>query len=247
MKPLAIIGGTGIDELEGLEVLREHSIDTPFGQPSRAVQEGRLGGAPLFYLQRHGSPAAIPPHRINYRANLWALKSQGVGGIIAINAVGGITASMRPGRLLIPDQIVDYTWGREHSFDDGQGGSLMHIDFTEPYERELRMELLAAADAARIPHESSGVHGVTQGPRLETAAEVQRLARDGCDVVGMTGMPEAALARELDLPYASICMVVNPAAGLGDVPLTIAMMTEILEREAGVVRTLLSELLRRRC
>jgi 5'-methylthioinosine phosphorylase len=246
MKPLAIIGGTGIDELEGLEVLREHSIDTPFGQPSRAVQEGRLGGTPLFYLQRHGSPAAIPPHRINYRANLWALKSQGVGGIIAINAVGGITASMRPGRLLIPDQIVDYTWGREHSFDDGQGGSLMHIDFTEPYERELRMELLAAADAARIPHESSGVHGVTQGPRLETAAEVQRLARDGCDVVGMTGMPEAALARELDLPYASICMVVNPAAGLGDVPLTIAMMTEILEREAGVVRNLLSELLRRR-
>lgn len=246
MKPLAIIGGTGVDELEGLQVLRDHSLKTPFGEPSRAIQEGRLGEIPLFFLQRHGSPGAIPPHRINYRANLWALKSLGVDGIVAINAVGGITESMRPGRLLIPDQLIDYTWGREHSFDDGREGELMHIDFTEPYERGLRMELLAAADGARIPHETSGVLGVTQGPRLETSAEIQRMARDGCDVVGMTGMPEASLARELDLPYASVCMVVNPAAGLGDLPLTTAMMREILVREAAVVRQLLSELLRNR-
>lgn len=244
MKPLAIIGGTGVADLEGLQVLREHHLQTPFGEPSRAIQEGLLGEAKLFFLQRHGSPGAIPPHRINYRANLWALKSLGVGGIVAINAVGGITESMRPGRLLIPHQVIDYTWGREHSFDDGRDGDLMHIDFTEPYERGLRMALLAAADRAGIPHEAAGVHGVTQGPRLETSAEIKRMARDGCDVVGMTGMPEASLARELDLPYASVCMVVNPAAGLGDLPLTTSMMREILVREAAVVRQLLSELLR---
>jgi len=246
MMPLAIIGGTGINELDGLEVVRSHAVQTPFGNPSRAIQEGRLGDAQLFFLQRHGSPGAIPPHRINYRANLWALKSLGVDGIIAINAVGGITPTMRPGRLLIPDQVIDYTWGREHTFDDGQEGELMHIDFTEPYERTLRLALLEAAEAARIPHAAAGVHGITQGPRLETAAEVQRMARDGCDVVGMTGMPEAALARELGIPYASICMVVNPAAGLSDVPLTTATMREVLAAEAAVVRRLLSELVRRR-
>ena len=246
MKPLAIIGGTGVAELEGLEVLREHHLQTPFGEPSRTIQEGRLGEATLFFLQRHGSPGAIPPHRINYRANLWALKNLGVGGIVAINAVGGITEAMRPGRLVIPHQVIDYTWGREHSFDDGHDGELMHIDFTEPYERGLRLALLDAADRAGIPHEAAGVHGVTQGPRLETSAEIKRMARDGCDVVGMTGMPEASLARELDLPYASICMVVNPAAGLGDLPLTTAMMREILAREAAVVRQLLGELVRNR-
>ena len=178
MRPLAIIGGTGIDDLEGLDVLKEHCVQTPYGEPSRPIQEGRLGEHSLFFLQRHGSPGAIPPHRINYRANLWALKSMEVGAVVAINAVGGITESMRPGRLVIPHQVIDYTWGREHTFDEGQEDKLMHIDFTEPYERGLRMELLAAADSANIPHEASGVYGATQGPRLETSAEVQRMARD---------------------------------------------------------------------
>jgi len=246
MKSLAIVGGTGIDELDGLEVLRDHNVQTPFGEPSRAIQEGRLGEASIYFLQRHGSPGAIPPHKINYRANLWALKSLGVGTIVAINTVGGISQFMRPGRLLVPDQVIDYTWGREHSFDDGKGGELMHIDFTEPYDRELRLDLLAAANASGIPHEPCGVHGVTQGPRLETSAEIQRMARDGCDVVGMTGMPEASLARELGIAYACVCMVVNPAAGIGDLPLTITAMREILVREAAVVRQLLSELLRNR-
>jgi len=246
MKALAIIGGTGVDELEGLEVLRAHAVTTPYGHPSRAIQEGRLGNTRLYFLQRHGSPGAIPPHLINYRANLWALQSLGAGAIVAINTVGGISPAMRPGKLLIPDQVIDYTWGREHTFDDGREGHLMHVDFTEPYERELRLELLAAAKAAGIPHETSGVLGVTQGPRLETAAEIRRMARDGCDVVGMTGMPEASLARELGLPYASICMVVNPAAGLSDVPLTVATMREVLANEAAVVRRLLSELILRR-
>ncbi|MFT4518533.1 MAG: 5'-methylthioinosine phosphorylase [Halioglobus sp.] len=246
MKPLAIIGGTGIDELEGLEVVQSHAVETPFGDPSRDIQEGRLGDIPLFFLQRHGSPGAIPPHKINYRANIWALQSLGVTGIVAINAVGGITESMRPGRLLIPDQLIDYSWGREHTFDDGASGEVMHIDFTEPYDRGLRQELLAAAQAEGISHESSGVHGITQGPRLETAAEIVRMTRDGCDVVGMTGMPEAALAMESGVPYASVCMVVNPAAGLSDVPLTLDTMRQVLQQESAVVRQLLSALLRDR-
>jgi len=246
VKPLAIIGGTGINDLEGLEILGEHCVDTPFGETSRPIQEGRFEGATVYFLQRHGSPKAIPPHLINYRANIWALNSLDIGGIVAINAVGGIGEDMRTGRLVIPDQVIDYTWGREHTFDNGADGSLMHIDFSDPYDRELRLALLSAADEARVAHEPAGVHGITQGPRLETAAEVQRMARDGCDVVGMTGMPEAALARELDVPYASVCMVVNPAAGLGDMPLTLEMMREILNREAAVVRNLLASLLRSR-
>ncbi|TXS92982.1 S-methyl-5'-thioinosine phosphorylase [Parahaliea maris] len=246
MTGLAIIGGTGIAELDGLVVYREHAVDTPFGAPSGSIQEGRLGEAVVYFLHRHGGPATIPPHRINYRANLWALHSLGVGAVVGINAVGGITGEMRPGRLLIPDQLIDYTWGREHTFDDGLSGELLHVDFTEPYDRELRQALIGAADQAAIDCEPGGVHGVMQGPRLETAAEVRRLARDGCDVVGMTGMPEAALARELGLPYASVCMVVNAAAGLGDVPLSLAIMHQILAREAGAVRKLLETLVARR-
>ena len=145
MSGLAIIGGTGVDQWEGLQVVAEHSIDTPFGSPSRPVQEGRLGETTVYFLQRHGHPEAIPPHLINYRANLWALHSLAVDGVVAINTVGGITEEMRPGRLLIPDQVIDYTWGREHTIDDGSSGSLLHVDFTEPYDRELRMALVDAA------------------------------------------------------------------------------------------------------
>lgn len=246
VKRLAIIGGTGVDELEGLKTSRSHDVETPFGRPSRAIEEGMLGNVPLYFLQRHGSPGAIPPHRINFRANLWALQSLGVTDIVAINAVGGITSAMRPGRLVIPDQIIDYTWGREHTFDEGAGGKLMHVDFSEPYDRTLRMDLIKIAGKEKIPHEATGVHGVTQGPRLETAAEIRRMARDGCDVVGMTGMPEAALARELGLAYASVCMVVNPAAGLDDQPITLEMMKDILAQEASVVRQLLGSLVARR-
>lgn len=246
MKRLAIIGGTGVDELDGLEIVRSHRVETPYGEPSRAIQQGSFGGAPVFFLQRHGSPAMIPPHLINYRANLWALRSLGVTDIVAINAVGGIQADMRPGCLVIPDQLIDYTWGRQHTIDEGVEGSLQHIDFTEPYDRELRSALLQAASVAGIDCHSSAVHGVTHGPRLETAAEIRRMARDGCSVVGMTGMPEASLAREMALAYASVCMVVNPAAGLGDEPISLQMMRATLEREAAVVRALLQSLLQAR-
>jgi 5'-methylthioinosine phosphorylase len=241
VKRLAIIGGTGISDFNGLELLREHNPETPYGMPSRPVQEGKLGSASVFFLQRHGSPSTIPPHQINYRANIAVLKSLGVSDIVAINAVGGISATMQPGRLVFPDQIIDYTWGREHTVDVDAQHELMHIDFTQPYDNALRQGLLATASALDIPYEPAAVHGVTQGPRLETAAEVSRLAADGCDVVGMTGMPEAALAREMGMAYAAVCMVVNPAAGLGDLPITLDMMREILQREAAVVGALLTQ------
>jgi 5'-methylthioinosine phosphorylase len=246
MKQLAIIGGTGIDRLDGLEITASHSMETPYGQPSRAIEEGLLGASRVFFLQRHGSPEAIPPHLINYRANLWALRSLGVDEIVAINAVGGITPGMGPGRLVIPDQVIDYTWGREQTIDDGSSGDLQHIDFTEPYDHDLRMALIGVAGSCQIPHDDTGTHGVMQGPRLETAAEIRRMGRDGCDVVGMTGMPEASLARELGLAYASVCMVVNPAAGLGDLPISLDMMRGILRREAAVVRDLLQRLIQTR-
>ncbi len=241
--PLAIIGGTGIEALEGLEIVGEHPGDSAYGKPSRPIQEGRFRGETVYFLQRHGSPRAIPPHRINYRANIWALNALEVSGVIAINAVGGISPDMRPGRLLIPDQLIDYSWGREHTFDEGGSGQLMHIDFTEPFGAGLRNTLIGAAQSGGIAHAPAGVYGVTQGPRLETAAEIQRMARDGCDVVGMTAMPEAALARELGLAYASVCMVVNPAAGLSDQPITLEMMRETLQREAATVHKLLAAVL----
>ena len=247
VKQLAVIGGTGIAELEGLVEIARHEIPTPFGTPSAPIQEGKLEDIRLFFLRRHGPDGSTPPHRVNYRANLWALQSLGAREIVAINAVGGISSQMQVGCLVVPDQIIDYTWGRQHTFDEGSAGPLMHIDFTEPYDGALRAALLAAAASENIACQNSAVYGATQGPRLETAAEVRRMAMDGCDVVGMTGMPEAALARELALPYASICMVVNLAAGLGDLPLTSAMMHKVLEAEAGVVRKLLSELLHQRC
>lgn len=243
MKRIAIIGGTGIDTIEGLQALNTHSVETPYGLTSRPVEEGELHGCSVFFLQRHGAPRAIPPHKINYRANMWALKSLGVNDVVAINAVGGINPNMPTGSLVIPDQIIDYTWGREHSIDDGSSGGLLHIDFTQPYDGTLRRALLDSAQACNIDCCAPAVHGVTQGPRLESAAEITRLERDGCDVVGMTGMPEASLARELGLAYASVCMVVNPAAGKSDQPISLEMMRETLASEAVVVRALLDYLI----
>ncbi|CAN0604472.1 unnamed protein product, partial [Ectocarpus sp. 12 AP-2014] len=192
---------------------RSHTVDTPYGPPSMAIEEGIYDGTPLFFVHRHGgSGQPIPPHLVNYRANIWALKELGVDEIVAANAVGAINPQLRPGRLVIPDQLIDYSWGREHTFDDGSSGSLWHIDFTEPFDARLRARLLQAATAAQVPCYDGGVLAVVQGPRLETASEVKRLAADGCDLVGMTAMPEASLARELGMAYASVCMVVNAAA-----------------------------------
>lgn len=245
---LAVIGGTGLNRLDGLEILDEHAVDTPFGPPSHSIVEGRHGGYTCLFLARHGVPHHIPPHCINYRANLWALRELGSDAVLGVNAVGGIGAALDPGRLVVPDQLIDYTWGRAHTYFDGANDSgelsgLEHIDFTAPYHPALRERLLRAAQRLDLACANTGTYGVTQGPRLETAAEIRRLARDGCDVVGMTGMPEAALAAELGMPYASLCIVVNPAAGLGDAPITLESMQAALEEGGRQFEALLSALL----
>jgi 5'-methylthioinosine phosphorylase len=212
---LAIIGGSGLSQLGGLEVVRREVVRTPYGEPSCPVTIGRLRGKPTAFLARHGYGHTIAPHEINYRANLWALKKVGTERIVSVAAVGGIAADVLPGSLVVPDQLIDYTWGRRHTFFEGEA-PVTHIDFTEPYSAEVRATILAAANACGTPMVDGGVYAATQGPRLETAAEIERLERNGATLVGMTGMPEAALARELEIPYAVIAVVANFAAGRGD-------------------------------
>lgn len=213
MSRLAIIGGTGLTRLTHLEIERRERVGTPYGNPSAELVYGRLHDQELVFLARHGDPHVHPPHKVNYRANIFALKQAGVCGILAVAAVGGIRADMVPSKIAVPDQIIDYTYGRAHTFFEDDLDRVTHIDFTRPYSEWLREKLLTAAEVAGIAVIDGGVYGCTQGPRLETAAEIARLERDGCDLVGMTGMPEAALARELDLAYACCAVVANWAAG----------------------------------
>jgi 5'-methylthioinosine phosphorylase len=228
MSLIGIIGGTGLQRLEGFRFEREHSAPTRYGEPSAPLQIGSFAGVPVAFLVRHGRGHTVPPHLINYRANLRALADAGVSRIVAVAAVGGITPGMRPGRLVFPSQLIDYTWGRRHTYFDEPGSPVTHIDFTDPYCEATRQALLAAAIDAGVDSAVDGVYGATQGPRLETPAEIDRLERDGCDIVGMTGMPEAALARELSLPYACCAVVANWAAGRGDGPISIEAMEAIL-------------------
>jgi len=212
---LAIIGGTGLTQLSNLAVSRRQVVRTPYGEPSGALTFGQIGAREVVFLARHGYGHTIPPHMVNYRANIWALHSQGVEQIVSVASVGGIRAELGPGVIAVPDQIIDYTWGRRSTFHEGEERSVLHIDFTRPYCDRLRNRLMSAAAAAGEAVMDGGVYATTQGPRLETAAEIDRLERDGADMVGMTGMPEAALARELDLCYAAIAVVANHAAGRG--------------------------------
>jgi 5'-methylthioadenosine phosphorylase len=212
---LAIIGGTGLTQLENLRINHRQVMRTPYGEPSGPLTFGTINQHEVMFLARHGYGHTIPPHQVNYRANLWALRDQGAKRIIAVTSVGGIRADMLPGTVVVPDQIIDYTHGRDFTFFDDKDGAVAHIDFTKPYNEKLRQRVLAAAKLAGEPCVEGGVHAVTQGPRLETAAEINRLERDGADMVGMTGMPEAALAKELGLSYATIAVVVNSAAGRG--------------------------------
>lgn len=216
MPDIAIIGGTGLTALEGLEIVRREVVHTPYGEPSGPLTHGVLNGKQVVFLARHGYGHTIPPHRINYRANVWALREVGVARVIAVAAVGGITPDMGPGMLAVPDQIIDYTWGRASTFFDKDLSHVTHVDFTYPYDQTLRELLLRAGAKAGVQIADGGVYGVTQGPRLETAAEINRMERDGCTIVGMTAMPEAVLAREMDLAYASCAVVANWAAGKGD-------------------------------
>lgn len=223
---LAIIGGTGAVNL--LESTGQQAVDTPYGDPSAPVTRVRLGESEAWFLARHGSPHRIAPHRVNYRANIDALRQLGVDRIIAVNAVGSIARELEPGSLVVPDQLIDYTWGRESSFANDADRPLVHIEFADPFSRSLREALLAAADAVGLTVHAGGCCAVTQGPRLETAAEVRRLAADGCTLVGMTSLPEAALAREAGIEYASLCVVANPAAGLSDEPISMAEIEAVL-------------------
>ena len=216
---LAIIGGSSLNRLSTLEVVRRVNIDTPYGAPSGPLVHGRLKQHDVVFLARHGENHALAPHQINYRANLWALQAQGATRIVAVATVGGMGADFRPGTLAVPDQIIDYTWGRASTFFEGKGGGgssmVKHIDFTLPYDEALRARILCAALRTGEKVHAGGTYAATQGPRLETAAEIRRLIHDGAHMVGMTGMPEAVLARELSLPYAALALVVNAAAGTG--------------------------------
>ena len=213
---LAIIGGTGLTQLENLHIIRREIVRTPYGEPSGALTFGEINGFEVVFLARHGYGHIIQPHLINYRANIWALTQQKVSGIVAIASVGGIRADLAPGTLVVPDQIIDYSWGRQHTYFDADNAVVRHIDFTHPYDAGLRRQILDAASQQDQTIRDGGVYACTQGPRLETAAEIRRLEGDGADMVGMTGMPEAALARELDIPYATLAVVANWAAGKGD-------------------------------
>ncbi|MEM1080420.1 MAG: S-methyl-5'-thioinosine phosphorylase [Pseudomonadota bacterium] len=209
---LAIIGGSGTSGL--FDTQHAVAITTPFGAPSARPREILLHDRSALFLPRHGDPHRIPPHKVNYRANLHALKALGAERVLAINAVGGIDPRLKPGSLVIPDQLIDYSWGRDHTYSDGGSSVLQHIEFAQPFAGQVRGALIDAAERLDVPTVSQGCYAVTQGPRLETAAEIQRLARDGNTIVGMTAMPETALARELGLDYACICLVANAAAGL---------------------------------
>ncbi|MEW6354167.1 MAG: S-methyl-5'-thioinosine phosphorylase [Pseudomonadota bacterium] len=215
MSELAIIGGTGLRSLKTLQITHREMVHTPYGEPSGPLTHGTLFGKKVVFLARHGYGHTIPPHEINYRANLWALREVGANRVIAVAAVGGIRGDMAPGELAIPDQIIDYTWSRAHTFVESGQTPVRHVDFTHPYSDTLRDILIRGCELAGIHACKTATYGATQGPRLETAAEINRMERDGCDIVGMTGMPETVLARELDLEYATCAVVANWAAGRG--------------------------------
>lgn len=241
---LAIIGGTGLTTLNGLEITRREVVNTPYGEPSGPLIYGQLCGREVVFLPRHGHSHTIPPHRVNYRANIWALHHIGVEKVMAVAAVGGIHPELISLKIAIPDQIIDYTGARANTFFEDDLSRVVHVDFTTPYCEELRTILVEAAEKAGVSTMSYGVYGATQGPRLETAAEINRLARDGCDMVGMTGMPEAVLARELGLCYAACAVVANAAAGRGVGAITMAEIEANLESGMAEVRALLEQAIR---
>ena len=243
---LAVIGGSGLNQLGNLEATQRKASRTPYGEPSGALTFGRIGRRDVIFLARHGHRHTIAPHEVNYRANLWALKDAGAVEVLSVATVGGIRTSLAPGALVLPHQIIDYTWGRHATYHEGPAATVNHIDFTEPYSQGMRNKIREAARACGEKLVDGGVYAATQGPRLETAAEINRLERDGADIVGMTAMPEAALAREISLEYAAIAVVANYAAGRGDakraVPL--ASIAAVLEQAMARVRRIVEELCR---
>tara|TARA_R110001592_G_scaffold138511_6_gene357816 strand:- start:30232 stop:30975 length:744 start_codon:yes stop_codon:yes gene_type:complete len=241
---LGIIGGTGLSQLDGFNIQEQKWCETPFGEPSSILSFGAYHGQKLVFLARHGLPHKLAPHLINYRANLSAFKQVGVTQVIAVNAVGGIHSQMGPMSISVPEQIIDYTYGRAASIYDGcHVESVDHIDFSFPYTESLRQSLIKASRLAKLDLLESGTYGATQGPRLETAAEIKRMQRDGCDMVGMTGMPEASLARELGLDYACLALSVNWAAGLTDQVISMKEIEEVVHNGMEKVHLILKNFL----
>lgn len=245
---MAIIGGTGLYRLADLEAVESHQPVTRYGAPSGPIRIGLLAGKRVAFLARHGEGHSVPPHRINYRANLAALKAVGAQRVLALNTVGGITERFGPRALGCPDQLIDYTWGRISTLCEEAGTDVLHVDFGDPYTPAFRADVLAAAARAGVAIVDGGCYGATQGPRLETRAEIARMRRDGCDLVGMTGMPEAGLARELGLEYTCIAIVANWAAGAGPNPDEQITLDEVLanvDAASAGLASLLSALLAR--
>lgn len=248
---LAIIGGSGLTQLENLEITSRKVVRTPYGDPSGALTFGRIKKHEVVFLARHGYGHTIPPHEVNYRANLWALHAHGVKDVVSVASVGGIHADLTPGCIVVPDQIIDYTWGRKTTFFECGASCtdkpVVHMDFTVPYCEELRQSCMRACGVAGERVIDGGVYAAVQGPRLETAAEINRLERDGATMVGMTGMPEAALAKEIGLCYAALTVVANFAAGRGSSASAIhfeevnAVLADTMRRVRGVLEHLVED------
>ena len=232
---LAVIGGTGVYALGELADVETHQPVTPYGVPSGPIRVGTYAGKRVAFLARHGEGHSLPPHKINYRANLAALKAVGATRVLAMNTVGGITAQCGPRVLACPDQLIDYTWGRVSTYCEEDGSEVLHADFGEPYTPSLRAQIIAAAKRTDVALVDAGCYGATQGPRLETKAEIARMHRDGCDLVGMTGMPEAGLARELGLDYACLAIVANWAAGAGPDVDEVITLQDVLDNVAAAM------------
>ena len=244
---IAVIGGSGLTQLANLEITRREIVRTPYGEPSGPVTFGHIGKAEAVFLARHGYGHTFAPHEVNYRANLWALNQLGVTRVVAVATVGGIAPELGAGTLALPDQIIDYTWGRPSTYFEGAEQPVTHIDFTYPFDQETREMLRAAAADAGVPIVDGGTYGAVQGPRLETKAEIDRLDRDGATMVGMTLMPEAALDRELKLRYAAITVVVNPAAGRGTSAKSVSVQEigRVIEETMSMVRLIVAKAVER--
>jgi len=237
---IAIIGGSGLYDFQGFTVDKTVSLTTPFGKPSDEITIGKFEKHTLVFLPRHGKNHQIPPHKVNYRANIQALKQLGVDAIITVNSVGGIAESLQPGDIIIPDQIIDYTHSRENTFYDDFSDGVRHVEFAYPYSGALRKAIInSIAEDSEHGIVTSGVYGCVQGPRLETAAEIKRMGQDGCTIVGMTAMPEAVLAREMEIPYAGICTVANMAAGLTDELITMEDILKVMEKGVASIQELI--------
>lgn len=241
MTRLGIIGGSGLTRLKDFEITGRRVVRTPYGEPSAPLTYGQLGGQEVVFLPRHGQGHTIPPHCINYQANLWALKECGVSHVAAVAAVGGIAANLVSGEIAFPDQIIDYTWGRAHTFFGNTQTSVTHVDFTQPYCEALRAIMIDAARRVGLPTVNEGTYAATQGPRFESIAEIRKLERDGATMVGMTGMPEAGLARELGLCYATVAVIANPAAGKAAGEISLKQIEQSLEQGMDKVRRLLEQ------